>query len=229
MKRIGIIVLSIISLICGVSNAESVSRKDAQRFASAFFNEANGMVMAQPKEVVFGRGLTTDRLFTPFYIFNHPKGGFVIISAENKTFPILAFSLTDKFDSSKIDPAIQAILTTYARDIENIRYDSSIPTQAIESWTDYSGYIDDILKSIKGTHEYEKVFFKENVQTLIDSIADLEDNYRFSCELFSPDQWKEIVFGEIKEKGSLPLGFRNIKGNFIGVLGKGFSGDYLMI
>ena len=69
--------------------AETVSQKHASKIAETFFNTAYGIHVAAPKFAWNGRQLTTDRLFTPFYIYNHPRGGFVIISAENKAFPVL--------------------------------------------------------------------------------------------------------------------------------------------
>lgn len=84
------------------AHAETVSRKEANSIAGTFFNAAYGEVTAPPQMVWNGRQLTTDRLFSPIYVYNSPKGGYVIISGENKAYPILAYSKVRKFDKDKI-------------------------------------------------------------------------------------------------------------------------------
>ena len=122
--------------------AETVSQKEASRIAEKFFNAAAGQVMAKPKLVYNGKRLTTDRLFTPFYVYNHPAGGSVIISAENKAMPILGYSLKSGFSPDHQDAEINKLLSQYAKDIEYIRYDSRIPSDAIAAWTDIPDCID---------------------------------------------------------------------------------------
>lgn len=111
----------------------------------SFFNEMYGNVMSRPKYVFNGKQYTTDRLFSPFYVYNHPAGGFVIIAADNKAFPILAYSRIGAFDHSKLDSETKTVLTDYAADIELIRHDSRIPFEAIEAWSDIPEYIHDLI------------------------------------------------------------------------------------
>lgn len=130
--------------------AETVSQKEASKIAHIFFNEANGEVVSKPKLVYNGKRLTTNRLFSPFYVYNHPKGGFVIISADNKAFPILGYSLHSNFDPEKLDSASSARLAEYARDIEYIRHDGRVPDEAIAAWI---GMPDFIYSVLNPTHE----------------------------------------------------------------------------
>lgn len=127
--------------------AETVSRKEASKVAATFFNAAYRKATGKPDMVYSGKNLTTDRLFSPFYVFNSPAGGFVIISAENKAFPILGYNLKEKFNPTAIDATEKTILSEYARQIEYIRYDSRIPFEAIEAWTALDSHIGDILKT----------------------------------------------------------------------------------
>ena len=112
-----------------------------------FFNAAHSEVTAKPKLVYNGRQLTTDRLFSPFYVYNLPGKGFVIIAADNKAFPILGYNLDDNFNPNHIEPAMLSDLKGLARDIELIRYDSRVPHEAISSWNDYRGYVASLLTS----------------------------------------------------------------------------------
>ena len=78
------------------AHAETVSQRQAKHIAQQFFNAAYGRVMGEPKLVYNGRRLTTNSLFPPFYVYNLQAGGFVVISAENKAFPILGYDLNLK-------------------------------------------------------------------------------------------------------------------------------------
>lgn len=145
-KYLSILVLTALSL-CGIQSvqAETVSQKEASRLAEAFFNTSAGQVMGKPKLVYNGKNLTTNRLFSPFYVYNHPKGGFVIIAADNKALPVLGYSLKETFSPDNIDESTKELLTEYAKDIEYIRYDSRVPDEAIAAWTGIPGYLHSLL------------------------------------------------------------------------------------
>lgn len=130
------------------ANAETVTQKEAKRVARLFFNDAYGQVCPEPEYVYNGKRLTTDRLFTPFYVFNSPEGGFVMISAENKAFPILGYALMPKgegFAKDKLTQEDRELMTRFSRDIELIRYDSRYPVLAAEAWENIPQTIHDIL------------------------------------------------------------------------------------
>ncbi|MDE5552637.1 MAG: Spi family protease inhibitor, partial [Muribaculaceae bacterium] len=120
-------------MFCGLTAAaETVSQKQAREYAHRFFNIHYGETVAPVDLVYNGKRLTTQRLFTPFYVYNEPRGGYVIISAENKVFPVLGYSLTEHFNPNEISEVEQALLRNYALDIEEVRYNSEVPEQAIE-------------------------------------------------------------------------------------------------
>ncbi len=137
-----IIMLSLLLLCIPHIYAETVSWKEATKIAELFFNAHNRQIMSKPNLVFNGKEFTTDRLFSPFYVFNHPKGGFVIIAAENKAMPILGYSLNSEFDPESLDSITRRLLSEYARDIEYIRYDGRQPDEAIKAWTDLPEFID---------------------------------------------------------------------------------------
>lgn len=126
-------------------NAETVSQKEASKMAHTFFNAAYGEVVAKPNLVYNGKKLTTDRLFSPYYIYNEPRGGFVIVSAENKAMPILGYSMRGSFEPERMDSVTQELLTDYARDIEYVRYDPRLPVDAIAAWNYYRDHLGDML------------------------------------------------------------------------------------
>lgn len=149
----------ILSLLLGftLTHAETVSQKEASRIAEKFFNAAAGQIMAKPKLVFNGKRFTTNRLFTPFYVYNHPAGGSVIISAENKAMPILGYSLKSNFSPDHIDSERTKLLSDYARDIEYIRYDSRMPNEAIEAWGDIADCIDYTINRFYQDNYFERI------------------------------------------------------------------------
>ena len=134
--------------------AETIGQKEAKSMAQKFFNESRNYVTPPVAYVYNGKDLSNQRLFTPFYVFNSPSGGFVVVSAENKAFPILAYSLKENFDKDRMTPMTRDILTDFSRDIEMIRYDSRIPSDAIEQWATYPEVVFDMLKNPENDDYY---------------------------------------------------------------------------
>lgn len=203
--RIYLTLFALINLASpSVLQAETVSQKEASRIAQTFFNAANGQVMGKPNLVYNGKKLTTDRLFSPFYIYNLPKGGFVIISAENKALPILGYSLKDNFDPDAMGNATKSLLSGYARDIEYIRYDSRVPEEAIAAWNDINGYIGNLLAAPYDATD--PVFSMEEAAQMITNVETsgrLED---YSSDIFSPSQWRDIIDNELSSAKSVAIG-----------------------
>lgn len=185
-------------------HAETVSRREAAGMAQLFFNAVNGQIMAKPQYVYNGRNLTTDRLFAPFYVFNHPAGGFVIISAENKAYPILAYSRKDRFEEKDVKGALKALLTQYALDIERVRYDSTIPVNAIEAWNYFPQYLGRLLDSPYNATD-PAMTIAEARETL-DGILESDDWETMCSDIYTTSQWLDAVNSDLQAKGSLPLG-----------------------
>lgn len=154
-----------------LSYAETVSQKEAKSMAQKFFNETRNYVTPPVSYVYNGKDLTTQRLFTPFYIFNSPSGGFVVVSAENKAFPILAYSLKESFNKDKMTPMVRSILADFSRDIEMIRYDSRIPSDAIEQWATYPEVVFDMLKNPENEDYYAVSFDGKEAVWMVRKVA----------------------------------------------------------
>lgn len=210
MRRIWIVILTIIGTLGATLQAETVSRKQALDYAQRFFNLAHHSAMAPPKQVYDGRRLTTNRLFAPFYVFNHPAGGFVIISAENKALPILGYSLKDTFNPDGLGAAEEALLRNYAIDIEQIRYDSRVPIEAIEAWRDYDGYVERMLNA-----EYQATdptITPEEAAETLDMLWSTDAGLDSYADLYTPEQWSEMVDVELAKRGSAAIGYIDGKG-----------------
>lgn len=227
LKLYALLLASFISAVAVPVQAETVSQRQAKQIATTFFNAAAGQVMAAPKLVYNGRRLTTGSYFAPFYVYNHPAGGYVVISAENKTFPILAYSLKGSFDPEKTGRQERALLTQYARHIEDIRYDSRVPYEAVEAWGDINGHIANILGA-----RYEATDPKEDKERAageIDRLSQSDDAEGSMSVIYSPDQWEDMINAELKAKGEVPLGLITRDGEIFPAIIYGRKGDFYRI
>lgn len=222
MKRLILLLAAIIAIVS--ADAETVSQKQAQELARAFFNEAEGMVTAPPKLVYNGRRLTTDRLFTPFYVYNTMKGGFVIIAADNKAFPILGFSLKDSFDPDRLGETELALLRSYAREIEMVRYTTGAIDATVVAWVNYPLYVKNILSA-----RYEATDPKLTVSEALTMVyqAEERDDAVYS-DIYTPAQWQEMINDDLKAKESVPILIAEGERDFPAVI-YGRQGDYYRI
>lgn len=202
LSFISLLIIALMSATVQI-NAETVSQKQAKKIAEQFFNAASGTKLAPPQYVYNGRRLTTNRLFPPFYVYNHPTGGFVIISAENKTFPILGYNLTEEFDADNIDESMLAILELYAKHIEYIRYDSQIPYLAIEEWQNIPQHISNTLSAdynVAGQY-----ISREMAQNAVESTIN-DNNAGSISNIYTPLQWSELIDAELGTSRNVALG-----------------------
>lgn len=204
MKCFKVVFFSFLLVAVGVispftSYAETLSQKQASKIAETFFNAAYGQYMAAPKFEWNGRQLTTDRLFAPFYVYNHPKGGFVIISADTKAYPILGYSRTSKFDKDKLTDAEHALLKKYAHEIELIRYDSRSPEHAIEAWRNMPLYINKVLNNPYDTPEYSRLSDEE--RDGIEAIDRRNNSVMMPSavefEIYNPDNFRDYTLDDV--------------------------------
>ncbi len=203
--------------------AETVYRKTAEAVAQAFFNEAAGLVTPPPKLVYNGKRLTTANLFIPFYVFNSPSGGFVIVSAENKAFPILGFNLSKGFDADALGEYEKALLRSYARDIEMIRYDSDVPYEAIEAWQDIPSYISKLVKAYPQVNSLS--MSRNQADGVIDALFASDRYIQTASDLFTPSQWSDEMSAMLKRDGDVALGL--VDGDrILPLVAYGSKGDY---
>lgn len=224
-----IVTLLLFMLIAIPASAESVTQKEAKKLAQQFFNQAYGESVSPVKYVYNGRQLTTGRLFSPFYVYNQQRGGFVIISAENKTFPILAYSLKENFNPDKLTESEKGWLKSYAMDIEMIRYDSRYPSDAIKAWQDYPHYIVDLLDA-KYVATDPRIAVAESQSVLEDilSVHDdtLDGNY---SAYYTPGQWGEVIDRELAANQSVAIGYVDFEKHLYPGVIYGKKGDYYKI
>lgn len=223
IRQVGVIFVLVGALLCAEeSRGETVKQKDALRIAQTFYNAAHGEVMAAPKVVYNGRRLTTQSLFVPFYVYNFPAGGYVIVSAENKAYPILGYNLKESFNEDTLGPKEKALLRQYALDIERIRYDDRIPYSAIEAWNNFPGYVSGMLDAKYNVTDV--LLDASEVYETIENIVDSDDIGQASV-IYTPEQWEEAIDAELVAKGNVAIGIYDIR-EFQPMVVQGHKGDY---
>jgi len=130
MKKI-VLALSLI-LISLTGAAKHVDQDAAQRVAVNFWNAHRdagvSVIGLQPTLVATG--------YDAFYIFANSYGGFVIVAADDRVQPILAYSFSSPV-SSRLNPEVRYILGIYQQQIDWIR--ANVADIAADSqWTLYS-------------------------------------------------------------------------------------------
>ncbi|MDE6559666.1 MAG: Spi family protease inhibitor [Muribaculaceae bacterium] len=228
-RMFGIAAVAIATFFSVEISAETVTQKQAMTMAREFFNQVYNDQSAPVKMVYNGKRLTTDRLFTPFYVYNQPRGGFVIISAENKTFPILAYSLKENFDPDKMDESEKNWLESYARDIELIRYDSRVPEEAVEAWNDYPAFVKKTL--IAPYESFDSNLSVDEAWTNLENILASEDTSRDGeySMFYTPEQWKDLIDVELRSNGGVAVGYVNGHQDLTPAVVYGKKGDYYRI
>ena len=209
--------------------AETVAQKQAMKMAQQFFNQAYHETTAPVKLVYNGKRLTTERLFTPFYVYNQPRGGFVIISAENKTFPILAYSLQSNFDPEALSESEKGWLKSYAFDIEMIRYDSRVPEEAITAWTNYPEYLAALLDAPESVASPQ--MSEADAASSLDEILYAEDDSRDGeySAFYTPAQWQDMIDDQLAREGNVALGYVDTAHRLTPGVVYGKKGDYYRI
>lgn len=196
-------ILILLFLVTAVNNsicmAENISQKEASKIAETFFNSVYGQIMAPPKFAWNGRFLTTDRLFSPFYVYNHPKGGFVIIAADSKAYPILGYSKSGKFEREKLTDAERDLLKKYAHEIELIRYDSRIPERAIAAWQNMPLFINKVINNPYDSPEFEAL--SDSQRDILEEI-DRRNNAvmlpsAIEFQLYDPDNFRDYTLDDV--------------------------------
>lgn len=102
--------ITVLFLIATVGNAYPVSRNTAMEIGAKFMN-------TNDLQFVKSYNLANDN--AAFYVFNS-ENGFVIVSANDNTTPILAYSNEGRFEEEIIPVQMQAYLNTYVNQIQYI-------------------------------------------------------------------------------------------------------------
>ena len=133
MKKI---LLTILMLLPIAAYAESVSVGRAEIAARNFF----GTTKTAPLELVWtGHGGATKAASgdVPFYVFNSPAGGFVVISGDDAIQPVLAYSGTGKFIVEGMPENISGWFAEIEKAVGHFRETGSVQEGAETKWRQF--------------------------------------------------------------------------------------------
>ena len=126
MKRL----FFILSLVClAISSwAGQISREQALRQAQTFFHKKGISRALIAADTPLSRR-RANAMIQDYYVFNAGQNeGFVIISGDDRTVPVLGYAEHGSFDIDNLPPAMAELLDYYAHQIEAIR--NGAPVQA---------------------------------------------------------------------------------------------------
>lgn len=116
-RRAGLVVL--LFLIAAVMTAQTVTQKKAQDHAVTFMRQMGWNTHAVTRKMMAGNSSST---YAPYYIFNGGNHqGFVIVSGDERTIPILGYVEGDEFDEEKMPDNMRAWLNGYAQQIKSLQ------------------------------------------------------------------------------------------------------------
>ena len=111
--------------------AEHVPYNKAYAVAQNFFSAKNGKVEPVPANTLPG---TKSGLLTPYYIFNNQDKGFVIISGNDLTEPILAYSYENNFDGNNVPTPLISWLDALSQTITSLDNKKTQNKKIKSSW-----------------------------------------------------------------------------------------------
>ena len=121
MNRILYIITTLLMVIAIPAEAESLSRKQAQKVAEDFFSKKSIDMPRQARRLA-PTTAGNDDLTEPIYIFNAEQGqGFVIVSGDDRTEPILGYSNKGNIDTENMPENLQAWLDGYRQQIKALQ------------------------------------------------------------------------------------------------------------
>ena len=111
MKKLFLILCLFVIAIDGM-NASPVDRQKAQQVGAKFLGNSQLRLAA----TVAHRGIAD------YYAFNVSNGeGFVIVAADDRVKPILAYSTTGHFDPDRVSEGFQFTLDAFRKEIQYVR------------------------------------------------------------------------------------------------------------
>ncbi len=128
-------VLSLLFVMSAFTNiyAQNVDVDRAKRIGEMFVKESTSL--GKERDVInsaLSHTFKSSDSTPSIYVFNVDGGGFVVVSAEEKVKPILAYSTNGSFDAENMAPGFNFTLTSYQDEIEFVRKNNIAATDDIK-------------------------------------------------------------------------------------------------
>ncbi|MBR4391700.1 MAG: thiol protease/hemagglutinin PrtT [Bacteroidales bacterium] len=125
MKKL-FLTLCLVAFVIGSMNAGLVDQQKAQQLGAKFLGKSQLRLVAT----------VADRGVADYYAFNVSNGeGFVIVAADDRVKPILAYSTTGHFDPDQVSDGFQFTLDAFREEIQYVReHNLSATPDIIAEW-----------------------------------------------------------------------------------------------
>ena len=133
MKKNYLLILLFVFSIISNTYAQNVSLDRAKRIGEMFVKESTSL--GKERDVInsaLSHTFKSSDSTPSIYVFNVDGGGFVVVSAEEKVKPILAYSTNGSFDVENMAPGFNFTLTSYQDEIEFVRKNNIAATDDIK-------------------------------------------------------------------------------------------------
>ena len=105
-----------------VVSANPISREEARQKAAAFLGEQQALAPIADGKRLSRQRRAAAKEESEYYVFNiGTRGGFVIVSGDDRTEPILGYTDTGTFDYETLPPALQDMLEHYTTQIARLQ------------------------------------------------------------------------------------------------------------
>lgn len=112
------LILSLLACAAAQGHAAVVSVDDAKQLAADFFRAGNNddLASGDALELVYTAGTSSKPYY---YVFNARSGkGYIIVSADDTTAPVLGYSTDSRYDAAALPPAMQWVLSGLESEIK---------------------------------------------------------------------------------------------------------------
>lgn len=132
MKKVSLLITALIILLVTNVFAQNVSLERAMLMGKIFMEENTSSAESRNSVVLnLAHTFVANDGNDCLYVFNADNGGFVVVSAEERVKPILAYSTEGNFDVDNVAPGLEFMLSSYQDEIDYIRENNIAATDDI--------------------------------------------------------------------------------------------------
>ncbi|MDY0141145.1 MAG: C10 family peptidase [Bacteroidales bacterium] len=145
--------------------AQNISRNEALQIGEKFYTrKASAFSIEKSTTIISKEALIKSPSGNEsIYVFNYLSGGFVLVSADQRAVPVLAYSLDSEFDTQNLAPATQLWIDKYLEQYDLI-VENNVSTndKLMQMWDEVrTGNLKDI-KSVKGVDKLITTRWNQN-------------------------------------------------------------------
>ncbi|MBO4282291.1 MAG: C10 family peptidase [Bacteroidales bacterium] len=179
-------------MVCLGASAQAVdfatAKKIAENYRNQWQNGQSASISESLTQMRDGKAV--------FHIFNFAEGGFVIVSAEEKTKPILAYSTENSFDIQMENPVVRQWMNAYSESVASAaQSEEKSPADVLRQWEE--------LKA--GTPVFRQKKGENAVAPLLPSTWNQNKYYNTNCPADDNSEG-EAVAGTASYDNHVPVG-----------------------